>query len=513
MHITRPWGRSVLAVARNAVGVASCIAVAAGLVGCGGSILDRARAGAPTAITQHLADGRAFEASRLVDVPASAAWNATVETVRRDAPVAEANFAARRLSTHWVYDPPSEQGGVARQRRTRYHVQLSGADAQSFNAGTRAESELRQRETCGDPTSWSSTGSADTSNIDTRTAAAIAALSDVQLSELQFPGTPDEVLPVVRDLLLARWGLAPAPNGLSFPLRAGWRETQTPAGNLTLQVRSSVRVNARPSLARAQSQPSVHLDVDAVLEWHGALGEEGTAWIPGDSAPVARDFFGLLAERLPPLRIAVQAPAPIEPRDPEPSAPDLPAPVDPVVGQYALYVTAIQLPLRAPDGLDWDVGGMLAPVIRYAPAAIRVLRVMMGDVSSVLELLTQAVGAWVNGGIEDHIARAIADRIGQTVAPDIQLVLTLPSGEQVSLDGADNSHVAGWTEPIQILEMNGNAALRFEVWERDPVEPDLAARGSFSAADLANACRPVCQPIAGGGQICAELRRVRSLIR
>src|SRR5690349_7252101 len=62
--------------------VVAAIVLGGFMVACGSGIVGRARGAAPEAIAQHMADARGMDASELVDVPPSAAWNATVDVVR-----------------------------------------------------------------------------------------------------------------------------------------------------------------------------------------------------------------------------------------------------------------------------------------------------------------------------------------------------------------------------------------------------------------------------------------------
>ena len=491
--------------------------------GCGSAVLGRARDLSSRAVEEHLADGRGIDTSDLVDVPPGLAWNSTVDAVRGVAPVASASFDQRRIETQWVYGAVGVRDGVATQPRARSSVQLVGSDARSYQARVTTEGETRTRETCTEPSDWTPARASADERIEHGTREALEHLQTVGLAELRFPGSPDAVLPIVSDVVLRRWGLAPAPNGLAFPLAGGWRDTTATRDGVDVTVRSSVQVSVRSALAPSNEQPMggatpglgaappaqfVHFDVHGILQWHGEQGDEGTAWLGEDGERVVADFFARLAERLPPARVSHADVTPMEPSAADPPAPDLPAPPDPLRGSYGLYIRAVQLPLHSPDGLDWDVGGMIGTLIRYAPAVIRVLRLAYGDFSSALEFVVAAARAAGDRGIEDRIAGMIADRLGQTSAPDIQMALTLPNQETVGLDGPDNSHVAAWTDPIP-LGLNGEALLPWAIWDRDPFEPDLVGRGTFSLQELANACEPVCQALPGGGRVCAELRRVR----
>lgn len=496
----------------------SCLATAALFIcitasACGSSVVGRARAAAPAAIAAHLADAREFDASQLVDVPVSTAWNATVDAVQREVPIADASFADRRLSTHWTYEEPAVRDGVATQRRVRHHLQLTGDDARSFRTRGRSEAEARQRETCSEPTEWRATAPTDATAVTRVADEALDQLREVPLSELRFPGSPEDVLPIASDVMLRRVGLAPSPDGIGFPLRSAWRESQHAGQDVALTVRSAVTVRARPAdggLPQSDgiSAPAVHLDVEGSLQWHGEHGEEGTAWVQEPADPIVRDFVGRLAERLPPLRVARREATPVEPRDPEPRVAELPRPPDPLSGRYQLSVPLVTAPLHDPNGLDWDATArVLQTLIEWAPAAIRVARVLAGDPTSLLELAVQLYQATRREGLDDRLAAEFGRLVGQAAAPDLSLQLALPGGTQ-TLPGRDNSHVTGWTQPLDIV-LRGAAHIEWVLVDRDiGDQAEEVARGTISVERLANACERVCESVRGA-QVCFELRRVR----
>ncbi len=92
--------------------IVASLFVLSALAGCAPSLLVSARHAGPAAVREHRADARPLELAALVDVPASAAWNAMVHAVQEQAPIATASFSARRVTTHWVYEAPTSGDGI-----------------------------------------------------------------------------------------------------------------------------------------------------------------------------------------------------------------------------------------------------------------------------------------------------------------------------------------------------------------------------------------------------------------
>lgn len=488
-------------------------------VGCGPSLLNRARVHAPDAVRAHLADAQPLDTSAFVEVPPAFAWNRVVEAVRREAPIAEARFPERQITTHWVYETPQVATGVATQRRVRHHVGLAGTDARSFRADVMTEAQTRRRETCSEPSGWASAATAGPEQrVVEGTRSAIRDAGQVTPQQLLFPGSVEEVMAVARDVLAERgWSQqtvvepsqhepiettpASAPRQEPHPR---WRETDHPVEpDFSVAVRSAVAV-------RPYSYPSgVRLGVQASLEWRAHQGPVGTDWVAWPSEPAVEDFVGRVVARLPPERIVLPDEVPLEPRDPERPLIDLPSPPDPLSGSYQLAIPMVLAPERDRNGHRWDeAAGLLGDVVAWIPTAVRVGALVAAPPASIIALARAAWSATRRDGIDDRIAAVIGQFVGQHAAPDLSLLLMLPSLGQVVLQGPANSHVAGWTDPLN-LALSGPGQIAWRLVDRDPFNNvEEVASGQIDLGSVANACERVCQHV-GSAQICFELRRVR----
>lgn len=490
--------------------------------GCGPSLMRRATTLAPQVVQTHEADAARPDTGGLVEVPATAAWNATVEGVRAAAAVDAASFEERTIATHWRYDTPQVAGGVAVQRRVRSQVHLNGADARTFSLHVSSEQQTRSRGTCAEATPWVTGPAAPDPAVAARAEESLARTRSVEFSELLFAEAPEQMLAVVQEIVAERWGLASTGAPSESVVRSEWRQTQAQGARVDMAVRSSVEVELRPVVLEdagggsrgapgsgSESVPhGTQLFVRARLQWQGTLEEDETGWVDENSFPEVQDFYGRLLRRATPLRVSRPEVVPLEPRDPPALEVDLPAPPDPLRGSYALFIRAVQLPLHSPDGLDWDVGMLAGAIIRRIPMIARIAQIALAGPTSVLGFLLDAVTAAQNRGVLDQVAGVLANMVGRRAAPDIEVDLTLPTRETLGLLGQDNSHLAGWSDPI-VIQLYGDVSIPWVIWDRDIRNHDLVGRGSFGAAELVNACAPVCRAILGGGQICAELRRQR----
>lgn len=487
-------------------------------VGCGPSLLNRARVHAPDAVRTHLSDAQPLDTSRFVEVPPNFAWNRVIEAVRREAPIAEARFPERQVTTHWVYETPQVATGAATQRRIRHHVELVGTDTRSFRADVVTEAQTRRRETCSEPSDWLPVSTGAEQRVVEGTRSALQRASQVAPSQLFFPGSVEDVMAVAQDVLAERgWSeqvAEPSPQHerieaarATIPRREpGWRETDYPAApDFSVAVRSAVAV--RPNTF-ASRPGGVQLDVQARLEWRALHGLVGTDWVAWPSESVVDDFVGRVVARLPPARIVLPDEVPLEPRDLERPLISLPSPPDPLSGNYQLAIPIVLAPERDPGGRHWDeVAAILGDIVAWIPTAARVAALVMAPPASVIALAQATWSATRRDGIDDRIAASIGQFVGQHASPDLSLLLTLPSLGDVVLQGPANSHVAGWIDPLN-LTLSGPGQIAWRLVDRDPFNNvEEVASGRVDLGSVANACERVCQHV-GSAQVCFELRRV-----
>jgi hypothetical protein len=481
------------------------IAVMVIATGCGPSLMERARVVAPNAVAAHLDGSRAgFDSAEYVDTPPAVAWNRMVDAVRSQAPIESSSYSNRALTTHWLYEQPRVNDGTATQRRVRYRVRLLGHDTLSFRAQVETETEARHRETCTEPSPWSR-GTTDAAEpLSARVRDTLSQTARVPHSALRFSGPPEQVEQALREALAER-GYAFAPSSADDE----WRETEHPGENVTVAVRSSVRARVYAADDAPESRPAAHVELTARVEWRGQHQTELTEWVSWPSDALIADVLARLADRARPERITLRDEPPLEVRDPERVAMDLPPPPDPLRGRYQLSIPMLVAPPRDPGGREWDeVAAVLGDLVPWIPTAARLISLAMSPPTTVLSLALAAWETTQRDGISDRIARVVGGLIGRAAAPDLSLALDLPGIGLTTLQAENNSHLAGWREPIT-LDLRGHGRIAWLAVDRDPFDRvEDVARGSVSLTELANACRRVCQHVAGA-QACFELRRVR----
>jgi hypothetical protein len=461
--------------------------------GCA-TLASRHKDEAPKALQQYRSELLRLDTAQFVKVPPALAWNTTVERLRRAIPIESSDFDSRVVQTHWLYMNPVVRDGVAAQKRERFKVVLRGEDAASYGVHVQATAEVRQRTTCTPPGPWLE-ASASAKPVGEALDKSLRALGKVPPEQLQFPGSPPELLTVLQDVVARRWGLAPMPEGLKFPIRGSWREKIVDLKDMRLELRSTVVVGA------AGGEGSTRLLADAMLQ-HRAVNKEGaTLWIEADAAPVREDFYARVVQLISPLTIERPSGEPVAVSDPEPPEVDLPRPADPLRGTYGLFVRAVIAPRKKPNGLDWDPGSITQELIRNAQKIARYAAL-------VPEPNVQAVARFVKSVPPEVFERA-AQLVGQFTAPDIQVVFSIPGLGVIATPVAEDTYVASWQNPIE-FNVNGDGVIQFHVWDIDLIENDSMGSGSFTLEELANACEPVCKGNgATGGAICLELRRAR----
>jgi hypothetical protein len=458
-----------------------------------------ARSAAPQALAAHLQGSRPFSVTAFVEVPPSAAWNAVYSAVAARAPIAAASFANRRIDTDWMTETPTVEPGRTSQRRTRHHIQLNGSTARDFSATVTTEIQERTRGQCEEAGAWTAASASPDPSFQAATAEAIRGLGNLATSELTFPGTTDEVLSDVGSIVLSRWGYA-ATDRVGFPLAGGTRLTIFDDSNagIRLEVGSSVAVAAAPRT------DGVGLLVEGRLRWRGESGDDGTRWFDEDAASIVADFFARIADRRRPVTVQIAEVTPLEATSPSAAETELPRPAAVLAGNYNLFATSIAVG-PPPGSSDWDPAmGVAGVIASWVPAAYRVYVAAAVPVTGALERAQQLVGAAQDRNVADQIFAAIGERIGSMAAPDISFLLTAPGNIPLSLTGPDDSPVAAWAEPIPVT-LNGPNTIPWGLWDRDAIESDQIATGSFSIEELANACQPVCQ-VVGPARVCLELR-------
>ncbi|MGE0791096.1 MAG: hypothetical protein AB7S26_35820 [Sandaracinaceae bacterium] len=470
------------------------------LVACGPSLAERARDAAPRAIAEHLADARRPSPEHDdLTVPVGAAWNRVVDASRTVAPIARASFADRRLETHWTY-ASTDRDGVATQTRTRAVVTLRGDRLDTYATEVRAESEQRSRDRCTDPTAWQP-AAADAAVFEAAVRRAIDAMSSARPSGVSFASGPASTRSALDAALDARWG---DDRDASAATHAhGARSTTSTIGDVVVEVRTTVDGRVVPLDPYEGANERSGVEIDATLAWRGVDGDAHTEWTSADAGALAEDVLA----RIGAARAVREIPdeSPLEPTDAASAEPALPAPTSVANRNYDLFIHLVQLPLRSPDGLSWDVGSALSGLIRRAPGAARVLELGGRGLTELLDVLSAIGRSGRERGAFARLSRRLASEAGHQGAPDIQVRLTLPDGREVALDGPDDQHVAGWSAPITI-EIPGDAEIGWEVLDRDPLASDLVERGRFGSAELLAGCGQVCRDLGRDGRLCVELR-------
>ena len=455
----------------------------------------RHRAAARDALRQYAGDLRKLDTARFVDVPPELAWNTVLRRLRTEHRIETADFESRIIQTHWQYAATRQNGDLAVQTRRRFRAVLSGADAASYRVNVSAAVERRERATCADAGPWVTTGEdAGSPALKDVFDNELRALGRVPFDDLVFPGTPSELAPMLSDLTIRRWRLVPMSGAPGSRAAGGQAEESFQREELTVDVFLSLEVAAVPV-----DDSSVRVVADVELRTRARTEQEATEWMRAKVAPIREDFYARLVERLRPKTVARRGEVAEAGSDPEPDEPLLAAPPDPLFGVYELTVAGVIAPRKTPSGLDWDPGTITQELFTKAHLVAKVV----GGLLPVTRSLTSAVEM-----VPQEYLDLAAGLVGQYTAPDMQVLLSVPRSGVVATPVVRDSYVAAWEGAISVL-VDGDASLRFEVWDIDMYRPDFIGRGAFSLSELANACGRVCRRGPTGLVTCLQLRSVR----
>ncbi|MCU0691278.1 MAG: hypothetical protein MUF54_07750 [Polyangiaceae bacterium] len=391
------------------VRVVVVLAVVYSVGGCA-TLASRHKDEAPKVLQEYQAELLPLRTAQFVEAAPPFAWNLVIERLRRVIPVESADFESRVIQTHWHYGQPRERQGLAAQKRERFRVALRGNDAASYGVQVQAVAEIRQRTTCSPPGPWIE-AAAEARPVGEALDTVLKSIGEVPLERLEFPGTPGELLPVLSEVMTKRYGLAPMPEGLKFPVRGSWRERAFDRPELRVEVRSTVLVAAQAS------DTATRLLVDAKLQHRGVNKEGATLWVDADPEAVRRDFFARLVQVIRPNTLVRPTVEPVAVSDPEPPEVELPRPADPLQGTYGLFVRAVIAPRKKPNGLDWDPGEMTQTIIKN-------LRGIATVAALVPEPHVKAVALAVKKVPQERYEQ-LAELVGQFTAPDIQVRLAI----------------------------------------------------------------------------------------
>lgn len=452
-------------------------------------------------IQSHIHDFYQFDPVKYLKTPRSVVWNTIINNIKSSVSISTSDYDNGIIETNWSYDDPQVTIGLARQLRKRYKIQVAYNDPSNYDASITTSWEERQRETCKSSTNWvPTTGQPDV--LESNIKQSIESLRRLNYNEITFPGTLDSMLPIVSDIIIKRWGLSPMPDGIQFPIKSGWRETELFIGGINMEARSKVEVNAVPI------NSGIQFNTNAIFQYRGYDNSSSSLWHYADASIVVEDFITRLIGRVNPMVIEREDVEPLIIVDSEPEISDLPNPPDSLIGKYQLYLKAVQVPLKRNDGSDWDEGAsIVGKILEQSPNIIKIVTGL-----SIIEPTTIIGSKLLELG--SNIAAEIGRKVGKMSSPDIQVELSLPVYGNIATSVYKNSHVAGWREPIvNNLILNGQGGvINWVIYDRDfDNNFEKIVQGNVSIEELANGCGIICKQFSGyddGGQICFELEKI-----